>query len=76
MNTDSVRSCRDRLWRPANVTVTFIFTHLVEFHYKRKTSGCERKRADYNRIWFNSQLSLASNLFSFLTVQQYCVYPK
>ena len=25
MNTDSVRSCRDRLWRPANVTVTFIF---------------------------------------------------
>jgi len=25
MNTASVRSCRDRLWRPANVTVTFIF---------------------------------------------------
>ena len=25
MNTDSARSCRDRLWRPANVTVTFIF---------------------------------------------------
>ena len=25
MNPDSVRSCRDRLWRPANVTVTFIF---------------------------------------------------
>ena len=25
MNTNSVRSCRDRLWRPANVTVTFIF---------------------------------------------------
>src|ERR1700722_1832039 len=31
-----------------------------------RPSGCERKRADYNRIWFNSQLSLASNLFVWL----------